>query len=204
MRTVIQIILVIGIGVVGYYLWKSIEAPITFNQAKKQRYQATIQNLKDIRTSQLAYKSVNDKFTGSFDTLVNFIKKDSIPVVKAIGHVPDTLTEQKAVEMGLVSRDTMRISTLDSLFSADYAIDSLKYVPYSQGETFIMGAKIVETGSGVKVPVFEARSPNHVILKGLSEQQIINLNAEAKRLERYPGLKVGSLTTNNNNSGNWE
>jgi len=204
MRTVIQIILLAGIVVIGYLLYQSIEEPISFNQKKKKRYQATIQKLKDIRTAQLAYKSVTDTFTGSFDTLTTFIKQDSIPVVRAVGFVPDTLTEKEAVEMGLVTRDTSQVSTLDSLFSPDYPIDSLRYVPYTGGEKFIMGAKILETKSGVDVPVFEARAPNHVILKGLPEQQIINLNAEAKRLERYPGLKVGSLRETNNNAGNWE
>lgn len=204
MRTVIQIILLAVIIVIGYLLYQSIEEPISFKQEKNRRYDATIERLKDIRTAELAYKSVNDTFIGNFDTLVRFIKTDSMPIVRAIGHVPDTMTEKKAVELGLVTRDTSRVSTLDSLFSPRYPIDSLRYIPYSEGEEFILGAKIIETKSGVKVPVFEARAPNHLILKGLPEQQIVNLNAEAERLERYPGLKVGSLRETNNNAGNWE
>lgn len=204
MRTVIQIILLAAIIVLGYFLYQSIEEPISFNKERKQRYNKTIERLKDIRTAQLAYKSTNDEFTGSFDTLINFIKTDSMPIVRAIGHVPDTMTEKKAVELGLVTRDTSKVSTLDSLFSTQYPIDSLRYIPASGGEEFILGAKILETKSGVNVPVFEARAPNHLILKGLPEQQIVNLNAEAERLERYPGLKVGSLRETNNNAGNWE
>ena len=204
MRTVIQIILIAGIVFLGYLLWRSIEEPINFRQEKKKRYDAVIQNLKDIRTAQVAYKRANEKYTGSFDTLINFIKKDSIPIVKAIGHVPDTLTEKEAVKMGIVRRDTSRVSTLDSLFNPQYPIDSLRYIPYSGGEKFVMDSKKIKTGSGVKVNVFEARAPNHWILKGLPEQQIVNLNQQAEKFDRYPGLKVGSLREANNNAGNWE
>ena len=41
-------------------------------------------------------------------------------------------------------------------------------------------------------------------LKGLDDQLRINLNDQRRVQEKYPGLKVGSLTETNNNAGNWE
>jgi hypothetical protein len=209
MKTVINIILFLVIVTLSYFLWESIAEPIRFEKAKKVRYDATIQRLKDIRTAEVAYLAVNGKFTGDFDTLINFIKNDSIPVVKAIGSVPDTLTEEKALEMGIISRDTIKVSTLDSLYDQGFTPDSLRYVPFTNGAEFTLGATILEIGSKVgsstlKVPVFEAKVPNRVLLKGLNEQLRINLDDEMIKMDKYPGLKVGSLEQNINNAGNWE
>lgn len=208
MKTGIQIGLAVLIVVLTFALFRSIQKPIQFEKQKKVRYDAVIQKLKDIRTAQIAFKDVNERFTGDFDSLINFVKYDSFPMVKAIGRIPDELVdslgvkkaELEALKRGLISRDTVKIGILDSLFSTDYAIDSLRYIPYGNGEEFKLGAGVVETGSKVKVQVFEASAENFVILNGLDRQLIINLNDG----KDFPGLKVGSLTEATNNAGNWE
>ena len=58
--------------------------------------------------------------------------------------------------------------------------------------------------SGFSIPLFEASVLNNVYLNGLDKQEIINLNAQAKNLEKFPGLKVGDIEIPNNNAGNWE
>ncbi|MEN8121381.1 MAG: hypothetical protein ABFS35_13600 [Bacteroidota bacterium] len=209
MKTVINIVLFVVIIVLAYFLWESIAEPIRFEKAKKKRYDVTIQKLMDIRTAELAYQAVHGKFTGNFDTLIDFVKNDSIPMVKAIGSVPDSLTEREALKLGIISRDTSYISTLDSLYEDGYAIDSLQFVPFTNGKEFILGAKILDVGSKVgentlKVPVFEAKVLNSVLLKGLNKQLRINLDDEAIKMDKYIGLKVGSLEQNINNAGNWE
>ncbi|HCY00899.1 MAG TPA: hypothetical protein DG754_12240, partial [Bacteroidales bacterium] len=60
------------------------------------------------------------------------------------------------------------------------------------------------TGSGLTIKVFEAKVHNDVLLKGLDRQLVINMNDLRRKLERFPGLQVGSLTEATNNSGNWE
>jgi len=209
MKTVIQIVLIIAIIALGYFCVDSIQRPIRFIKEHKVRSEKVINNLKDIRTAQVAYKSVNDKFTGSFDTLINFVKADSLKLVKKEGSLSDSLleagwTEEKALKVGMIKRDTLLVSVLDSLFGKKYPIDSLRFIPFTNDEEFAMGAGIVETGSGVKVQVFEAKVHNNVYLNGLEQQEIDNLSDKTLKLERYPGLKVGSLTETNNNAGNWE
>jgi len=204
MRTAIQIILTIAIIVLGYLLYESIMNPIRFNQVKDKRWDATIERLKDVRTAQLAYKSEYGTFTGSFDTLIDFVKNDSFSVVKAIGFVPDSLTEMQALELGLVARDTIKVSVLDSLFKRNYHIDSLRYVPYTNGDTFAMASGEITTGSKVEVEVFEAKVHNNVLLEGLDPQLIANFSDERITITGYAGLKVGSLTEATNNAGNWE
>jgi hypothetical protein len=200
MKTVYQILLLIAIAILSYFIYESVMTPIRFNKEKDKRYNKTIERLKDIRTAQLAFRSENSKFTGSFDTLIDFVKHDSFKVVRQIGSMDDSV----AVAKGLVYRDTVKISVLDSIFPKTYPVDSLRFVPYTGGKEFELGAGEITTGSGLTVKVFEAKVHNNVLLKGLDKQLVINLNDLRKKLERYPGLKVGSLTEATNNAGNWE
>ncbi len=210
MKTVIQIVLTIAIIALGYYCVESINKPIRFQEQQALRQEANVEKLIYTRDAQVAYKSVYNKYTGSFDTLINFILNDSLPLVKKEGSLTDSMreagmTEVKALALGIISRDTIRVSVKDSLFPAGYPVDSLKYIPFIEGgKMYEMGAGIVETGSGVKVQVFEAKVHNNIYLGGLEAQEIINLNDKTEKLERYPGLKVGSLEAANNNAGNWE
>jgi hypothetical protein len=111
MKTIIQILLSVAILGLGYMLVDSIRQPIRFQHEQRARYQRTIDRLKDIRTAQLAYRSMNGEFTGSFDTLINFVKTDSFRVVRSIGDLDDSL----AVALGQIIRDTIRVSVRDSL-----------------------------------------------------------------------------------------
>ncbi len=210
MKTLIQIVLIVAALFLVFLIYKSVQRPIEFEKAKDARYEATIQKLKDIRKAQLAYKDINGKFTGSWDTLINFIKTDSLKLVKKYGMLTDSmidagLNEKKALKKGLIIRDTIKVSVLDSLFGKSYPIDKLKMVPVSDTVAeFHLGATVITTGSGIKVPVFEAKVHNNTVLKNLDRQLVINLNDQRRTNGKYPGLKVGSLSETNNNAGNWE
>ena len=210
MRTVIQIVLFIVAVVLAYFIYQSIQRPIDFDESKKARYDTTIQRLKDIRKAQLAYKDVYGRFTGSWDTLIDFVEYDSVRNVRKIGELTDSMieagiSERKAIDMGLLIRDTIKESVLESLFGEEYDAEQLRYVPVQDTTAeFYLGATVIQTGSGIKVPVFEAKAHNNTILRNLDRQLVINLNDVARTNEKYPGLKVGSLTETINNSGNWE
>ena len=209
MKTVIQIILAVAILFLAYLLFESVQEPIRFNREVAKREKATIQKLKDIRTAQEAYKTKYGIYAGSFDTLIQFVNYDSFPIVRAIGSIPDSLldvgvTEAKAIEMGIIIRDTSFVSVLDSIFPPRYKIDSLPLVPFADTNRFFLGATQLETASKVKVQVFEAHVLNDILLHGLNRQLVINYNAEREKLVGFKGLKVGSLEASTNNAGNWE
>jgi hypothetical protein len=212
MKTAIQIVLAAAIIVLGYLLIESIMNPIRFVRERERREKITIQKLKDIRTAEIAFKSENDRFTGDFDSLITFLKSGSFSVVKAIGSAPDSLIEAKgkkeaeriALKNGLIQRDTIQISVIDSLFYVGYPIDSLRFVPFTDGYEFELGAGELLTGSKVRVRVFEAKVPYDILLAGLDPQLIINYKEEREKITGYPGLKVGSLEEATNNAGNWE
>lgn len=210
MKTVLQILLFIAAVVLSFFIYKSIQRPIQFEKAKKVRYDATVERLKDIRKAELAYKDVYGKFTGSWDTLINFIVNDSVITVRKVGELNDSMveagiSERKAIQMGLIVRDSARVSALEAVFHNGFDAKSLKYVPVpGEPSEFHLGATVIITGSGIGVPVFQAKAHNNVILRGLDPQLVINLNDQRRTNEKYPGLMVGSLTETVNNAGNWE
>ena len=97
-----------------------------------------------------------------------------------------------------------KIPVQDTLFNGreDFCIDSLKYIPFS-GKPVEMNAA-VKMVSGVPVPLFEAKMPYKLLLKGLDNQLRINLDDERRTQNKYEGLQVGSINAPNNNAGNWE
>jgi hypothetical protein len=193
-----KVFLLIVILVLGYLVYDSIMQPVEFNKQKAQRETAVVQKLKDIRNSQVLFRQANGAFASDFDTLISYIRNGEIPVVKIIPDPTDT-TFTKTIS------DTLGyVKVVDSLFRTrrNFKLDELKFIPFSSEEVFMLDAGEIERG-GVKVSVFEAKADYRTYLKGLDEQRVLNLIASMEQLERYPGLKVGSMTEPSTD-GNWE
>lgn len=187
---IIQIILLIAVGYLGYLLWETIQTPVRFNKDKDVRAEVVIQNLKDIRSVQQMYRALNDSFANNFDTLVNFMHYGEIPVVNIIFDPSDTTLTKT------INDTTDYVNVTDSLFGArtNFNIDDIQYIPFSEGKRFELDAAIINKG-GVMVPVFMAIAKKEYYLKGLD-----------KNLIRNPLVKdiiVGSLTEPSID-GNWE
>ncbi len=194
MKTVIQIVLVIVIVVLGYFVYDSIMEPVRFRQEVQVREADIIQRLKDIREVQRSHRSRYQRFTGDLDSLVMFLNVDSLPLIRAIGHVPDTLTEAEAVRMGIVERDTIWIAARDSLLrNVRYPVEQLPYVPYGQGARFDMNSGFIERGL-VRLPVFEASVQAHIYMSDLDNWRVYYTRED---------LRVGSMQEAVLD-GNWE
>ena len=195
---IIKVVLAVVIIVLAYLLYESIMRPVRFNAATAAREDKVIARLMDLRTSQLFFKREHNRFTGSFDTLITFLKKGEIPVIKMIPDPNDT-TFTKSIS------DTLGyINVGDSLFSKrpNFTIDSLRYIPYSNGDLFELGAGEIDRG-GIKVSVYEIKAPYKAYMKGLDRQLVTNLTKSKEDIDRYPGLKVGSMEEPSTD-GNWE
>ena len=70
---------------------KSVQKPVQFNKEVAARSQVAIQRLKDIRTLQEAYKSVNGLFSSTVDTLKLFYENGKMDIVMQIGSLDDSL-----------------------------------------------------------------------------------------------------------------
>ena len=198
-KVILHVILIAAISAVTYLIFESVQEPIRFNAEKERRYDATIQRLKDIRTAQVAFRSEYKRYTGSFDTLITFLKTDSFRVVRIIGDVDDSAS----VAAGSIIRETILVPVMDSLFRRGYPADSLKFVPFTSGVEFELGTNNISAGN-VIVNVFEAKVDNNVLLHGLDPQLLFNFNSDREAKTGYAGLKVGSLSETTNNAGNWE
>lgn len=226
-KIIIEVVMLALIAGLVYLLYSNIMQPVNFNKEKAVRQAVAVQRLKDIRTLQVAYKSVTGKFNSSIDSLKQFYESGEMAVIMQVGSMDDSLavTHTEAVkkasrgkitpaelyqmylngDKNLVFSVENKIPVRDTLFHnrEDFCIDSLKYIPFSGKEPIQMEAAI-KMVSGVPVPLFEARIPWKSLLKGMNNQLRINLDAESRDLNRYEGLQVGSITAPNNNAGNWE
>lgn len=210
MKTALNIVFTIIIIVLIYFLIESIMQPIRFNREKDSRETKIKERLIDIRTAQEAFKSVKGYYTGSFDTLITFLKTDSLPLVFRRGSLTDEMiaagitSEREAVKKGLISRDTSYIPVRDSIFKEGYPVDQLRLVPGTDNIEFQMSAARVMTTSMVLVNVFEAYVLNDVFLSDLDRQLVVNYNDQRTKFTGFPGMKVGDVRVPNNNAGNWE
>ena len=102
MKTVFNIVLVLCAAALIYICYSSIMGPINFEKAKKEREQAVIARLIDIRKAQQEYRSLHHgMYTEHFDTLIDFVKNQKLPFVMKVGQLTDDqlesgLTEKKA------------------------------------------------------------------------------------------------------------
>lgn len=197
MKTIIQIVLIIVMVVLGFFIYDSIMEPVRFQREAAHREDIVIQRLKDIREVQVAFRGRHGRFNSNIDSLIQFVNSDSLPVIRAIGSVPDNLTEAEALEQGLIQRDTIWVLAKDSLLTEiPYPLDSLPYIPFSQGSRFKMDASKIERGL-VKIPVFEAIALPEEYMKGVDNWKIYYTR------ELEVGLRVGSLFEASID-GNWE
>ena len=189
MNVILQFVVLLAAAYFVYQDYTSVGDEIRFAKKKKKIEAEVISRLKDIRTAQLAYRAKYGKFQGHTDSLVMFVKYDSLPEIRAIGEKPDTLTEAEALEMGIISRDTFLVSVIESKFTDPRLLEKRKFpfdpdemviAPYSK-KPFVMQAGFIEV-SGLQKAVFEAKDSDPFA---------------------QPGLKVGSMTEANTN-GSWK
>ena len=199
MKTVWNVLLGIAIIVLAYLCYASIMGPINFEKTKNQREKAIIARLMDIRRAQQEFRSLHkQQYTTSFDSLIDFVNTQKLPIVAKEGVLSDEqlesgLTEKKAIEiiekakktnnwaevkkLGLenFSRDTIWVPVKDTIFSKDYNADSLRFVPYGNGAVFQMDSVNTTTESGAPIYLLEVKTPYETYLSDLDRQELINL-----------------------------
>ena len=208
MKVTLKILVAAAVLLLVYMCYRSIMTPIEFNAEKDLRESAIKARLIDIRKAQIEYKNVYKTHAGSFADLIKFLKDDKLPFLIKEGVLTDEqlekgMTEKEAVKKGLIKRDTVWVIAKDTLFGANYNVDDLKMVPGTNIQ-FDMDTATLTSGSGYTIKVFEAGVKYDDYLGDLDKQLVTNLKDKADKLEKFPGLRVGSLTEINNNAGNWE
>ena len=229
MKKVINVIL--GICVLGllFICWRSIKETEDFDATVASRENVVKARLMEIRSAEEAYKAQHDGvYCADWSELIKFVKEGKLPVVMKQGLLTEDqmnkgLTEAKAAAIvnsgdaaaiaanGLQNfkRDTIWVSLQDSLYNYEgFVADSLRYIPFSEGDTFEIIACPNTTRSGTIIQVMECNAPDSSFLKGMGKagkRLIYNRAEEANAKGAYAGLKIGDAGNNwNNNAGNWE
>jgi hypothetical protein len=209
MKIVFRILLVVVIVTLVYMCIQSILTNINFEKQEKVRREAIAERLINIRDAQIGYKNVYGVYAGTFDDLKTFLNEKKLPFLTKDGELTDEqlkegMTEQEAVKKGIIVRDTNWILAKDTLLGPNFNVASINQVPGFENSTFSLDTATISSSSGYTVPVFEASVPYDVYLGDLDPQLLFNLKDKMKKMNRFLGLRVGSITEINNNAGNWE
>ena len=179
---------------------------IEFNKTREERFTAVIERLKEIKVAQEAYKTVNGKYAGDFEGLVQFIDTAEFTITQQRDSSFMRYNRVYRIDMQVdtVVIDTLgRVSIKDSLFKNSMSYKELMNVPYGQnGETFELKAEIITKGN-FQVPVFMASVKKDVVLYDQPEDLRLKENTH-NSIEEVNGnqIVVGSLTEVST-SGNW-
>lgn len=139
----------------AYRNYASIADELEFKRIEAERFEVVKQRLIKIREAQIAYKLAKGKFCKSFDELIAFVNNGTVPVVKQIGNIDDSV----AVAKGLVRIDTSWVPVIGKAYFITFPVDSLRWVPFAQaGTEFFMDAGDLETGDNMTSPVFVAKA----------------------------------------------
>jgi hypothetical protein len=151
--------------------YRSVAEVLEFRLAKEANDAKVVQGLKDIRSAQEKYRLVNGSFTGNLGVLQEFVRSGTYPMIRAVGQVPDTLTEKDALALGIIVRDTIRVSVLDSTFRTRKALENRVY-PFDpgnfvnspvSGKPFLMRAGMINA-SGRNAPVVVVKDPSPMVV----------------------------------------
>ncbi len=77
---ILSIVLFVISLALAYYLYNSINSTIVFREKIASTERQIIDKLMVIREAQKAYLEANGKYTGSMDTLINFIENAILPI----------------------------------------------------------------------------------------------------------------------------
>jgi hypothetical protein len=209
LKPVIMVTLWVLIGYLGYITFMSVYGEMKFNKLKEKRYAQVINNLIDIRDSQLAHRTITGKFQGNWDNLVKFIDTAEFTITqRRDSTVLDAVLTRRfgGVE---TTKEIIIIDTLgyvpvkDSLFGVDPRYKTMMNIPVGKtDEKFELTAGFLEQ-NGFQIPVFEAKALKEYILFGEDKGLILQEN-QVMSVEAVNGnaLKVGSMEEVNTN-GNW-
>ena len=193
MRKLFSLAFLVLAFVLAFFLYRSIEEPITFADERAVREDAVADKLKVIRTTQEMYRDITGMFAPTFDTLKQVLTEGEFMEVRIIGDPDDPDFDPTT------AYDTTYSPAIDSIRSLGIDLDRLEYVPYTDNKTFDIAADTIDYQS-TKVPVVQV---------GIARKEFMDRFGD-ERFKRYDQmydpnkpLKFGDLSKPSL-AGNWE
>lgn len=193
MKVAINLLLTALIFLLIYMIYTSIREPIAFQEEKGRRVDVVIARLKQIKASQEIYRTIKGTFAGSFEELINVLKTEKIPFEKIENDPTDPTNEDKFI------RSTSYSPAIDTIKAMGINLDSIPFVPFTNGLKFEITADTIEYQS-TTVPVVQVGTKWKTFMGEFGDPKY-------KKYDKYFDpeklLKFGDMTTPNLN-GNWE
>lgn len=115
-RIAVQVVLAVAIAVLAYILYQSITEPYAIIERQRALTEQTRERMAHVRTAMVRYERVNERFPTTLDSLVMFVKEDSLMQLKADSVfgaevVPDSLpfSPRTGKRFDLTVNDTSRV-----------------------------------------------------------------------------------------------
>ncbi len=193
MRILANIVLIALIGFLTYMLYSSIKEPIAFQAVKSVRKEAVANKLDQIRTAQEIYRAVRGSYAGHFDTLSLVLRRDSIPFEKILGDPDDPTNADKFI------REISYMPAIDSINTLGLNLDSLRYIPFTNGKMFNIQADTIEYQS-TKVNVVEVSTKWKEFMGEYGDKRFAKYDKsyDPEKMFKFGDMNSPSL------SGNWE
>ncbi len=205
MRYVIQLLLWVVIAFLGYKVYDSVYSSVEFQKTKKERFTLAISKLKEIRTAQIAHKTVTGKYANSYENLARFIDTAKFTITQQRDSSFTRFDKQLRIDKSV---DTVVVDILgyesikDSLFrNTDYR--KLNKIAIGDKEVKIdMRTSAIERNE-ILYPVFEAKVTKQALLFD-QDNNYVEQEDKVESLGEINGklISVGSLDEINTN-GNW-
>lgn len=207
MKIVIQIVLWVVIGVLGYFTYHAVYGPVEFNKIRDERYVDVVEKMKDIRDVQLAHREIIGNYEDNFPDLIKFI--DTAQYVITQRRDTTYLDEEYLKTYGVDQYiedfviDTLGFASVrDSIFGSSDRYKNLMYIPHTDKKEFEIDAGILKDEK-TKTPVFEVKASKDIILADQPRDLVIQ-EKQTKSVDGVDGayIQVGSMKQPKTN-GNW-
>jgi hypothetical protein len=194
MRLLINLILIALVGFLAYLLINSIREPIKFKAEKDRRENAVVDKLLVVRKMQEFYRDITGgSFAPSFDTLKQVLETGRFMNVKVLGD-PDDPDFQ-----GEILYDTNYLPAIDTIRKLGINLDSLRFVPFSGGEEFLIKADTL-TYQSTLVNVVEVGAPRSLFMGPFADPRFARYD---NAYDPNTIIKFGDMSKPNL-AGNWE
>lgn len=206
MKLVIQLVLWAVIGILGYLLFNAIYGEVKFNEVKEKRYKVVIETMRDIRSSQLAHKTVTGTYAKDFDKLIRFIDTAEFTITQRRDTtvIDEEKTKRFRVDTfkEIVVIDTLGTASVkDSLFKNSDRYKTMMNVPLEGvNAKFTMDAGTIEKNN-TTYPVFEVKVLKDIILAD-QPKDFVSKEKQVISVDQINGnaLIVGSMTSVTSNT----
>ncbi len=190
-RTMLGIVTVF----IGIRVYFTLANDIKFEEIYELREKVVRNKLMQIKQLQVEYLSVNENYSNSWDSLVNFAKNDSAQIIRYLVDKNDTAAVNNALRNKQPIKDTAYIPIDIKIFgeSHDINIDSISYIPFTTKQ-FSLKTNTAKNANNRDVFYIEVKAKGKVFV------EMLKIYPENFDEEKF--IQFGSLSEPTT-EGNW-